>query len=541
MPGRILLSVLAMVFVSRAAGDILINEALYDPSGPDEGFEFVELMAVGGKAGLEDLSLEFCNGGDPGAWTVLWRSESADSLAAGGLFLLGESEVRPEPDAVVSLGLQNGPDALRLSRDGRVLDLLGYGDGLAPDLCESWPAVDASSGRSLARFPDGVDTDQNVLDFFAADPTPGALNDPDYAAVILSARLPIPPPEPGSAWKLAVEVENRGRLDWPGSPFLEAGSSASVPVPALAAGRRELVAIDLPPMSSGIGELDLRLAGLSALPPDSLGLRFRVGSGPLLLSEVLFAPRSGRGEWVECMAPEGWLPTGTWSLEDLGGDEGRFLPPALGPGERFLLCGDRLSLLSEYPGLPAARVVEVSPWPSLANSGESESWPPWTDGLRLVGADGLDSDGILYRGDWIDRKGRSLERLQVYGEGNLSAWAPCPRGSSPLEGPDPRVHPTAKAWRVSPQPFDPVRGPVEFYGRILAGTARLRLFDAAGRPVQEITGTPRTGKLRLLWDGRDRRGRPLPSGAYPYALGWTDERGRGMELRGCCLLSRGGS
>jgi hypothetical protein len=534
------LALTAMALVPPAAGNIIINEVLYDPAGADTGYEFVELIAPGEGMSLDGVALEFCNGSEPGTWTLLWQGGFSDSLIAGGLFLLGESLISPPPDAMVVLGLQNAPDALRLTQGDLILDLLGYGQDLPEDLCETWPAADTPSGRSLARLPDGVDTDQNVLDFFDSEPTPGELNDPDYSATLLSVRLPLPPPRSGSLWKLSIEVENRGRLDWPSNLNLKLGTLATGEIPPIGAGHRRSVEIEMPPIEAGIHELEIRLEGDGPVPPDSLNLRFRVGHGSLLLSEVLFAPLPGRGEWVECLAPDGLLPTGPWSLSDLGGGEAIFQPMALAPGERIILCQNRDDLLAGHPELLAARIIEIAPWPSLANGGESSVWPPWSDGLNLRGSDGLCSDGLLYRGDWIMDKGWSLERLRLYGDGDLSAWSPCPSVTSPLTGPGLRLSERDSRWRISPQPFDPTLGAMEFLIPGIGTSARLRIFDAAGRPVQEILGAMETGNLRLLWDGKDRRGRPLPSGAYPYSLSWEDLDRSEQQGRGICLLLRSG-
>ncbi len=535
----ILTAMAALLLVaSPSLADILINEVLYDPEGPDSGYEFVELMAVNEGANLEGLRLEFCNGSDPGTWRTLWTGLAGVSLSAGALFLIGEEAVDPAPQAVVSLGLQNGPEALRIVRGEEILDLLGYGPELSLDLCEAWPAGDAPSGKSLARMPDGVDTNQNVLDFFARDPSPGALNDPDLALDILSARLPIPPPGSGEAWTLRVEVENLGRLPWGEAPTLSVGS-ASMDLPRLEPGHSGNVDIRLHAPGPGPDEL-LIVAGGRDIPPDSLPLPYHVGFGPLLLSEVQFAPLTGRSEWVECLAPEGLSATGPWTLMDLSGASASFAPPALAPGERILLCQNREGVLQDHPGLPAARVLELDPWPSLANLGESWEWPPWTDGLRLRDETGLDSDGMLYHGEWITEKGRSLERLRLRAVSGASAWAPCALGSTPLAGPDPAASPREGAWSLEPQPFDPAREVVEFVLRENGEAARLRLFDAVGRPVQEIPGELSTGTLRLLWDGRDESGRDLPSGAYPFQISWRRSRGGEAHQRGVCLLLRSG-
>ena len=530
-------AVLALL-TAPAVAEILINEVLYDPDGADTGYEFVELIATGEAQSLDGLVLEFCNGAEPGSWSALWVAESERNLAAGELFLIGEASVLPAPDALVELSMQNGPEAIRLRRGDEVLDLLGYGEGLSPELCESWPAVDAPSGKSLARLPDGVDTHQNILDFFAWDPSPGSLNDPDLELSILATRLPIPPPRSGEEWSLRVELENTGRLQWPERPQLSL-QDQSLELPRLSAGHKSAVDFPMPNLAQGDHDLTLA-AGGETIPPDSLHLSCRIGPGPLLLSEVQFVPLTGHSEWVECLAPEGFTPTGPWKLVDLGGTEAVFQIPALAPGERVILCPDKDRMLEAHPALVAARIVELSKWPSLANLGESREWPPWTDGLRLKDEQGRDSDGLLYLGHWIEEKGRSLERLQLYGQEGASAWAPCPVGSSPLTGPDPLPGSSESAWSLWPQPFDPARESVEFRLREQGEQARLKLFDAMGRPVQEIPGNMSSGTLRLLWDGRDREGRQLPSGAYPFSISWDKPSGGEGQQRGLCLLLRSG-
>jgi len=527
---------LLSVFGAGADG-IFLNEVLYDPEGGDAGHEFVELIGEAFSS-LEGVGLEFCNGSDPGDWTRLWTGQPGDLFGADGLFLIGESALTTSPDAIAVLAMQNGPEAIRLTRFGGTLDLLGYGAELDPSLYEAWPAADAPSGRSLSRIPDGVDTDQNALDFFSTEPTPSRLNDPELELRIRDLHLPMPPPGEGVAWILSVEIENTGRLAWPSVVEILAGPATSIELEPLEAGERRWVELPMPGSSSGPRPLAIVARGEGAFLTDSLHLTHRVGLGPLLLSEVQFAPETGRSEWVECLAPEGLSVFGEWRLVDLGGYEASFPLPALGPGERIILCRDLEALRAEHVGLPAARLLEVSPWPSLSNEGENQSWPPWTDGLRLVDPQGLDSDGMLYRGDWTDRPGQSLERLYEYGPGAGSAWGACPRGSTPLAGPSPAADPASRDWSLEPQPFDPDEGAVEFTMRAAGGAARLRIFDAAGRLVQELGGRLGAGSLRLLWDGRDRRGRSLPSGAYPYLLSWDDLGGAERSRRGCCLILR---
>jgi len=77
-----------------------------------------------------------------------------------------------------------------------------------------------------------------------------------------------------------------------------------------------------------------------------------------------------------------------------------------------------------------------------------------------------------------------------------------------------------------PNPFNPATE-IAFS---LAEPARIRLnvYDPAGRLVARVAdGDYSAGRHALLWDGRDRRGSPSPSGVYFYRLGagrWTSTR-----------------
>jgi hypothetical protein len=52
-----------------------------------------------------------------------------------------------------------------------------------------------------------------------------------------------------------------------------------------------------------------------------------------------------------------------------------------------------------------------------------------------------------------------------------------------------------------------------------AGTARLEVFDAAGRQVRRLLDAVVTaGQHDVVWDGRDNRGHSMPPGSYTYRL-----------------------
>ncbi len=67
--------------------------------------------------------------------------------------------------------------------------------------------------------------------------------------------------------------------------------------------------------------------------------------------------------------------------------------------------------------------------------------------------------------------------------------------------------------------------------RLLRGgfsQSRLLVFDAVGRQTASLAGD---GAGRIVWDGRDQRGRPVSSGVYFYRLDGSSEAGRVMLVR----------
>jgi flagellar hook assembly protein FlgD len=52
----------------------------------------------------------------------------------------------------------------------------------------------------------------------------------------------------------------------------------------------------------------------------------------------------------------------------------------------------------------------------------------------------------------------------------------------------------------------------------------LRIYDVAGRLVRNLVDeTSPAGTGQVLWDGRDRTGKPAPGGLYFYRLETSEE------------------
>ncbi|HKW14989.1 MAG TPA: lamin tail domain-containing protein, partial [Candidatus Krumholzibacteria bacterium] len=219
---------------------VVINELYYDHPATDTGHEFIELINTDvAPADIAGATIEFHNGTGT-TWTLVWRAPAATLIGADGLFVVGGNLVVPLPDAVTTYSLQNGPDAIRLvDAQGHVLDTVGYGGLDDPAFVETMGAAKIPAGKSIARALDGVDSDDNAIDFVEATPTPGrhnvARNDAalflDDGVAVRGARS-----RPGNEL-IAVRVENRGLVPIAaGDVALELADSSAAVVEIVAAG-----------------------------------------------------------------------------------------------------------------------------------------------------------------------------------------------------------------------------------------------------------------------------------------------------------------
>lgn len=163
---------------SALAGDVILNELLYDPAGGDTGTEWIELCNRTSRA--IDLT----------GWSVEAGGSSfsnifdfpALSISPGEHLLIGAGSAY-----TLSGAMQNGggaTDGVRLMDDlGAVVDTVLYDTPNINSLVDDSGgvgvefAVTVAAGDSLARLPDCTDSDDNSLDFVeSGSPTPGAVN-----------------------------------------------------------------------------------------------------------------------------------------------------------------------------------------------------------------------------------------------------------------------------------------------------------------------------------------------------------------------------
>lgn len=176
-----------------AFGQLVLNEVDYDQPSTDNA-EFLELKNTGSApVALQNVRIALVNG--EGGTPVIYRTYASSSwpeLAAGAYFTLcGDVVATANCDgslAEATNNIQNGgTDAivLLLMPDSTVIDqlsyegtLVGYAEG------EGTSAGDQNGpeARSIGRFPDGSDSNDNDADFIRMCPSPGAANVNDTTA-----------------------------------------------------------------------------------------------------------------------------------------------------------------------------------------------------------------------------------------------------------------------------------------------------------------------------------------------------------------------
>lgn len=534
------LPLLLLVWSSPVDSRILINEVYYDHPGLDTGHEFVELInGSSTRVSLIGYELKFHDGSSPG-WVTIWAGSSVDSVAPAELFVVGDRLVPVTPDALVTLRLQNGPDAVGLFHDGVCVDRIGYGALEDTLYYEGDSAEDVAAGRSLARQPDGHDTDDNASDFHSATPSPGVRNIPQFDVTISPG--PATPSRAAltrGAEEVSFRVENRGVYR------IESGEVTVTLRDSSSAGWQILGAVAVGAMEVG-GEFDvsfsLRLAGgyhflfawaewpADERPMDNVArIIRRVGPSNVLISEVMSHPASGCPEYVE-VTNVGSLtfPVAGLAIRDAVHAPVRLLAAGeLTPGGSIVVTEDPGVLIEWFSTLSIDVVFGVDgTWPSLNHSGSGTV----ADSVILLDAFGIVVDGVAYPPQPTGTRGTSLERIDLFpGGGNTWVLSSSPGGGSPGRRNPTAIHvvPYGNAMRVSPRTFDPDRGEtilITIPEQPQPTRAVVRVFDVDGTKIRELGATNRLPFV-FVWNGMTNTGQVVTSGIYVLTCEFIDEGG----------------
>jgi len=554
------LLLLCLCVPSTVFGQILLNEVYYDHPGRDDGHEFIELVNAGSTAvDLGGCAVEFHDGASSG-WTVVWAAVEGRAIPPGRIFVLGEELVAPPVDTVLSLGLQNGPDAVRLVRDGAVLDMLGYGMLEDPAFFEGASATDVPSGSSLSRVPDGWDTDRNDIDFRATRPSPGRYNVPRRDIELALGETAVNGVvETGPAHEIRVRLLNRGEFPvGAGEVTTVVSDSSAAVVVEVDSSRTEITllpgdSVDVHfvlALSPGYHWIAIRARyGPDERPANnSRCLLRRVGHVPILVSEVMSHPDGDSPEYIE-VYNAGALPL------DLSGFHVRDsaheptvvteLPAPIDPLGYLVLTPDGAGLIERFPALREEAVVQVEAgWPSLNHSGSGDV----ADSVVVLDRYELAVDAVAYPPQPSGSRGRSLERVDLFPSSSAHTWtlSSHPLGGTPgwplssalLERPE------AGPVTLWPNPFAPADGEALFITvPERPGPVRVvvSVFDTNGRRLRDI-GQTSSLPFVFVWDGKNEGGRVVTPGIYVLACEFRslDSGARNVErvVVGCGRKAR---
>ena len=185
---------------------VVINEIDYDQPGSDTA-EFIELYnSDTNPVSLDGYTLELINGTNGDAYNSY--DLSSHTISANGYFVLcsGAAAIANcNIDIASGSWIQNGGndgDAVALLSEGAIIDSISY-EGISSYLVDYAegdsfaPADSTSINMSIARLPNGFDSNDNASDFDSACLTPGAANIGGTGDCSIRIN---PVPVPAAAW-----------------------------------------------------------------------------------------------------------------------------------------------------------------------------------------------------------------------------------------------------------------------------------------------------------------------------------------------------
>jgi hypothetical protein len=529
---------------AHAAGDVcaprdrpILAEIFYDAAGDDSGHEFVELYnPTDNDWPIAGLRIEAGDGSGAGRWSLRWTGRVGDRIPARARFVVGGIHVALA-DAVASLDLQNGPDAVRLVWADGIVEVVGYGTHEFGEYACGNPAPDVASGSSLARIPDDANGPSNEFAFLAERPTPGRPNQVSRDAAAAPGTLALDPaqPEPDMALRARAAVVARGATAlesgtvvasfWLDDRLLGSVTLPQVLTPA------ETAWVEVASQAGPAGKRRARIAvaavGDEAPENDVDSLLVRVGSGPLEPLEIQFHPEHGEGEWIEIRnrsAERVELAAFVFADRVASGGSvdgaGAIDPESLG-----VVCQDRAALLAAFSGLDPSRVWEVRPWAALNNSDGADGF---ADVVRVFERDGTPCAQVPYQATGVPA-GVPLER-QDHG-----VWRPSrsARGS-PLEPPRP-LEPLGSSFEVAPRRVSAsATVSLEWSLPWPRATVDIALYDLEGTFVGHCAvGLPTAARGQIDW-----RPNGIAPGVYAVSMvarspdGASVSAVRALQIRG---------
>jgi hypothetical protein len=562
---RVLFACLIFLSFSHGApAQIVISEVMFDPSGPENTDEFVEIcnLSLDETVDLQGWRLGDGTGDDPvkdagkglflgpGRYAVILdgdyfgQSTSYDSLIPSDALVL-----TVEGSTLGSAGLSNSKseNITIYDAEGLVVDEYSYHIG-------------NKSGYSDERIDLTLpNTPDNWADSRVPLGTPGFKNSAARAQVNLKV-LHLYYDGATSIKRLVASLVNDGKsaasgfsvqfyTDFDLDFVLDADEAmgSALAGNTVQPGDSAVFSVfwDAQPGVNGVG-FRLFFNGDEKPEDDFMYRRIYVEfpAGAMLINEIMYDPIMGESEWIEIYNPMPvaanlacWMLSDQDTLRRYQVDMNPFSVPSGG----YTMLTEDSSFLKRYPALENQTLI-LSGFPNFNND---------SDAVVLYDPSGRKMDLVAYSSKWGGGKGVSLERIDFRMPSNdRYNWGSCQATDGSTPGIQNSLYYDVKigggSFSVQPNPFSPDGDGMDDTAilsyKLPFETAfiQLRIFDIRGRVVRHLE----RGRLlekggRFLWDGKDDQSRPVPIGQYVAFLEAAAQKGGKTESYRAVLVLAG--
>ncbi len=414
--------IISIIFNSAVLySNIVINELYYDPIGSDSGFEWIELY----NPTEESINLKGWKIEKAGSeFTLCYLFKDNIIIHSRDFLLIGEDKVS-SADIITELSFQNGgssTDGVRIvSPQGDYTDTILYDSPNENNLFDDTGTIgtdfapDVSSGHSLARIQDGVDTNSSSDWFDCEQPTPG---DTNIMPIDLSIKRFYPLLEDGMI-TLFTLIQNLSTTNVDNFVanvefYMNQEFIVSKSIPFITSGDSVLISCEISSISTGyfIFDAKLNLNNDNNLENNESACSFLYGPSPFIFNELMIKPENEDNEWVEIFKRNNvdnlvdnlYIQDRTSGKIHLFGDINDYL----------VVCKDKNLFIQAYPQADTSKIIESSSWTSLNNT---------TENLYLKDIYGTVLDTLYYNAYHLS-KNISYERVNPYSDENIQ-WLEC--------------------------------------------------------------------------------------------------------------------
>ncbi|HEU5394287.1 MAG TPA: FlgD immunoglobulin-like domain containing protein, partial [Candidatus Methylomirabilis sp.] len=195
------------------------------------------------------------------------------------------------------------------------------------------------------------------------------------------------------------------------------------------------------------------------------------------------------------------------------------LTPNMSGAQGTRIVSEPFPLAGDCPGINRFDALQTS----LCAGTKARAWLTYPNSL-IAAVERRDSVGVVADTARSILLGASLEEIPSAVRRNLFLYRtlveefeiPMCYVTSGVDGPA-AAAPALQVRGAAPNPFNPSTAIRFTLGR--PSKVRIQVFDVSGALVRVLVdGNVPAGEHRVLWDGRDGRGRDLASGAYFYRI-----------------------